>query len=65
MEPRKETETNQRFQIVELEERIAPTVTVGLLGMEIANVHVDANITGTLPLLGAIDLHVDVVANML
>jgi len=49
MEPRKETkETNGRFQIVELEERIAPTVTIGLLGIEVANVHVDAQITGTL-----------------
>jgi hypothetical protein len=59
MEPRKETkETTGRFQILDLEERIAPTVTIGLLGMEIANVHVDAQITGTLPLLGPIDLGV-------
>jgi hypothetical protein len=49
MEPSKETkETNGRFQIVELEERIAPTVTIGLLGIEVVNVHVDAQITGSL-----------------
>ena len=41
-------ETKGRFQIVELEERIAPTVTIGLLGIEVANVHVDAQITGSL-----------------
>ena len=58
MEPRKQTEMNGRFQIVELEERIAPTVTLGLLGIEVVNLHVDAQITGTLPLLGAIDLSV-------
>jgi hypothetical protein len=55
---RKDIQDSGRFQIVELEDRIAPTVTVSLLGMEIVNVHVDLAVSGTLPLLGPIDLNV-------
>jgi hypothetical protein len=50
-------EEKGRFQITQLEERIAPTVTVNLLGIEVANVHVEATISGSL--LGLpIDLNV-------
>jgi hypothetical protein len=47
-----------RFQITELEERIAPDVAVSVLGIEVVNVQLNAQISGTLPLLGAFDLNV-------
>jgi hypothetical protein len=42
MEPHKEKqEKKRRFEIVELEDRIAPTVAIDVLGLATVDVHLD------------------------
>lgn len=42
MEPHKEKqEKKRRFEIVELEDRIAPSVTIDVLGLATVDVHLD------------------------
>lgn len=50
METRKETqESKRRFQITELEDRIAPTVAVDVLGLATIDLHLDLGVNVETP----------------
>jgi hypothetical protein len=49
-------EQQGRFQIIELEDRIAPTIAVDVLGLATVDVHLDLQLAVTTPVGANVDL---------